>query len=282
MVEERTRRASFESEGYYVEPGLFSGDEVASLRDHYMAMREAGSYPLDDAGFDLGDPNDPLKKYPRLIHMHRHDRRSMEWLTDARLNEVLTELTGFEPLAVQTMLYFKPAGARGQALHQDNFYLKVKNSTCVAAWLALDDCDEENGCMMVVPGSHRLPLLCIVPADTSQSFVPIQVPVPEGMPVEPVRMRAGDVLFFSGSLIHGSYPNRSSDRFRRSLIGHYMVGDGRAIAEFYHPLYDMRGNEIEVGATLGGDRCGRWVESPEGPRVEMVEKDKLNLRVWRE
>ncbi|MEJ7654789.1 MAG: phytanoyl-CoA dioxygenase family protein [Chloroflexia bacterium] len=42
------------------------------------------------------------------------------------------------------MLY-SPAGARGQALHQDNFFLKVEPGTCIAAWAALDPADRENG-----------------------------------------------------------------------------------------------------------------------------------------
>src|SRR3712207_7227872 len=58
--------------------------------------------------------------------------------------------------------------SRGQALHQDQSYLRVQPGTCMAAWLALDRCDEENGCMQVIPGSHTWPLLCTVEADTTQ------------------------------------------------------------------------------------------------------------------
>ena len=275
-------KSEFLREGYAVARGLFSTEEVARLRGHYMVMRAAGPFPGDDPGVDIGNATDPLKKYPRLIHMHRHDALSMEWLTDPRLNAALTAITGHEPLAVQTMLYFKPAGARGQALHQDNFYLKVKGSMCVAAWLALDDCDEGNGCMMVVPGSQDLPILCITRADTAASFTDVTVPIPEGMEVRPVHMKAGDVLFFNGSLIHGSYPNASQDRFRRSLIGHYMVGDGEAIGEWYRPVYDMRGNEVEVAVNLGGSQCGVWTELDGTPAVKLVEKDSTNLMDIRE
>ena len=83
-----------------------------------------------------------------------------------------------EPVAVQSMFYFKPPGARGQALHQDNFYLRVKPGTCMAAWLPLDDCDEDNGCLQVVPGSQNWSVLCTVPADTTQSFTDVTVPLP--------------------------------------------------------------------------------------------------------
>jgi len=55
---------------------------------------------------------------------------------------LLAAFFGCEALACQSMLYFKPPGARGQVLHQDNFYLHARRGTCVAAWLALDRSDE--------------------------------------------------------------------------------------------------------------------------------------------
>ena len=122
----------FEESGYTVARGLFSPDEVAHYREHYMELRAAGTYPGDSAGVDVFS-DDPLKRFPRMIHMHRWDETSLQWLLDARINRWLTALTGIEPYAVQTMLYFKPAGARGQALHQDQYYLRVQPGTCLAA-----------------------------------------------------------------------------------------------------------------------------------------------------
>ena len=189
-----TRRSPFEAQGFVLESQLFDPKEVQFYRDHYMSLRAGGSYPGDFDGVDLTS-NDPLKRYPRMIHMHRWDETSLRWMIESRLNSLLTELTGQEPYAVQTMLYFKPAGARGQALHQDQFYLKAKPGTCVAAWLALDDCDEENGCMRVVPGSTICRLLCTEQADTTKSFTDVTVPIPHGVEVTPIIMKAGDVLF---------------------------------------------------------------------------------------
>ena len=122
----------FEERGYVNVSGLFSEDEVAANREHFMVMRRAGSYPGDSAGVDPSE-NDPLKAFPRLIHMHRWDQKSLDWMLDPRLAAVFKQLLGKEPLAVQTMLYFKPAGARGQALHQDQFYLRVQPGACIAA-----------------------------------------------------------------------------------------------------------------------------------------------------
>jgi len=201
------------------------------------------------------------------IQMHRWDDLTRAWLLDPRLRDALTRLLGAEPYAVQSMLYFKPAGARGQALHQDNFYLQVKPGTCLAAWLALDDCDEENGCMQVVPGSHAWSVLCHVKADASVSCTDITAPLlPQHRPV-PVPMKAGDVLFFHGSLVHGSYPNASKDRFRRSLIGHYVEGDAVELTRGDQPVLTFAGKEKWLGFSPGGAPCGQWVEENGTPTI---------------
>lgn len=260
----------YRRDGYILIRGLFSGEEAATYRDHYMRLREAGKYPGDFEGVDPSS-EDPLKRYPRMIHMHRWDEVSLQWLIEPRLNAVMTSLLGSEPLAAQTMLYFKPPGARGQALHQDQYYLRVKPGTCIAAWMALDRCDEANGCLMVVPGTHDLPLLCTESADTKKSFTDVTVPVPNELPVVPAIMDPGDVLFFHGQLIHGSYPNTTADRFRRALIGHYAVGVAEQIGRFYQPLLRMDGTEVTMADSPESGRCGVWVEQDGAPVVEMVD-----------
>jgi phytanoyl-CoA hydroxylase len=261
----------YRKDGCVVVPGVFSPAEVETLREHYMRLRAAGSYPGDTAGVDAGS-EDPLKRYPRMIHMHRWDETSLQWMIDPRLDECMTALLGSSPFAVQTMLYFKPPGARGQALHQDQFYLKTEPGTCMAAWLALDDCDQENGCLQMVPGTHELPVLCTTTADTTVSFTNVTVPIPEGLEPVPVLMRAGDVFFFNGSVIHGSFPNTSADRFRRALIGHYVAGEAEKVAVFYHPVLRMDGTEVKLEVSEGGGACGVWTDRDGRPVVELVAK----------
>lgn len=261
-------RQQFERDGYVVVRGLFSAEEAEAYKQHFMDLRAAGTYPGDMAGVDLTS-DDPLKRYPRMIHMHRWDDRSRTWLLDDRLRDALAALMDDEPLAVQTMMYFKPPGARGQALHQDQHFLRVQPGTCMAAWMALDLCDEANGCMRVVPGSHQLPLLCTEQADTSQSFTDIAVSVPDEQASVPVNMQPGDVLFFNGLAIHGSFPNTTTDRFRRSLIGHYIGASAEKVADYYHPVLHMDGTEVTMQANEEGGPCGIWVDRDGTPVVEM-------------
>jgi phytanoyl-CoA hydroxylase len=260
---------AFQRDGFVVARSLFKNQEVATFIDHFMALRARQAWPGDMVPMDPESP-DPLRRYPRMVHMHRWDPLSMRWMIDRRLQAWLSALTGEPPFAVQTMLYFKPPGARGQALHQDQYYLRVRPGRCMAAWLALDDTDEENGCMQVVPGSHTLPLLCTKEADLSRSFTDVEVQTPDGMLTVPVEMTAGDVLFFDGLLIHGSFPNTSATRFRRSLIAHYVTADSRQIKDFFHPVHRMDGTVVDFGDSDDGGPCGVWAEHEGEYHVEMT------------
>ena len=213
---------TFEEQGYLVLRGLFRQDEVQLLIETFMEIAK-GQVP---GYFEPTSPEeargDPLKLYPRILHPHRFNEVALRYMLDTRLAVTLEDLFGEEPLAAQSMLYFKPAGARGQALHQDNFFLKVEPGTCLAAWIALDPADRENGGLEVVPGTHRMDLFCPEEADESLSFPRDLVPIPPGLQAVPLDLIPGDVLFFNGSLVHGSQPNRTANRFRRSLICHYI------------------------------------------------------------
>jgi ectoine hydroxylase-related dioxygenase (phytanoyl-CoA dioxygenase family) len=254
------RREIYASEGYLVVKNLFSPAECDSMREHFMELVENGG-----GGFAETLPNkaseDPLKRYPRLLHPHRNDRAAMDFMLDPRIGDVLKHLLGIIPLAVQSMVYFKPAGSLGQALHQDNRYLRAKPGTCHAAWLALEDCDYETGCLSVVPRSHAFPVLCPVPSDPSLSFTKDVLTLPPGLAEISAPLEKGDVMFFHGQLIHGSTPNRSPSRFRPAIIAHYIEGDAREVAEFYHPIWTFAKQVVELEKTAyGGGPCGILLE----------------------
>jgi phytanoyl-CoA hydroxylase len=255
LTQEQIR--SFRDEGYIVMEGLFAPEEVRELVDNFMQMHAGGPIP---GCFEPADPEeadgDILKLYPRMMHPHRVNELALRYLLDDRLEAVLTGLFGEEPLAAQSMLYFKPAGAKGQALHQDNFYLKVEPGTCIAAWVALDAADQENGGLEVVPGTHDMELFCPEEANSDVSFTRDYVPVPEGLEAVPVVMQPGDVLFFNGQLVHGSQPNTSEDRFRRSFICHYVGRSSERISKWYRPILTMDGEEVRIEESAGGGPCG--------------------------
>jgi phytanoyl-CoA hydroxylase len=255
-------RAGFEENGCLVERGLFSAAEIDALCARFTELHAGGPVPghFEPRTTGVDNPADPLHAYPRVMHPHRIDDLSLRVLLDARLREILEALLGEEVLAAQSMFYFKPPGARGQALHQDNFYLRVEPGTCVAAWIACDVIDRENGGLEVVPGTHRMDLFCPQEADAELSFVREYVPPPPGLTAVPVDMEPGDVLFFNGSLVHGSQPNRTADRFRRSFIGHYVGRSTERIGAYYHTL-TMRGEPVSLPESVGAGPCGTEFEA---------------------
>jgi len=174
---------------------------------------------------------------------------------DARLFDIVEEVFGEQALLSFTMFYFKPPGSRGQAFHQDNYYLKVKPGTCCAVWIACDAADAENGGLNVVPGTHELDIVCPEESDRDNSFAKELVRPPEGFTAILPELAPGDALVFHGNLIHGSQPNTSRDRFRRSLICHFVPW---STAEC-HPaeeLFARSGREVSRAHAEGGGPCG--------------------------
>ena len=200
--------------------------------------------------------------------LHPHERvdkpvgpLSMRYMLHPRLAPVLGALLDAEPVAVQSMFYFKPPHARGQALHQDNYYLRVSPGTCVAAWVAIDDADEENGGMQCVRNTQDLPIGCPEQSDLSESFTTEHVTPPAGTQAELVPLNAGDVLFFNGNVIHGSGPNRSATRFRRAFICHYVPLGTTQLSHWYSTPYRFSGEPLTIPVATGGGPCGTaWDE----------------------
>ncbi len=261
----------YRREGYVLEPGLFSKEETTMLRNYFTEMVERGGDGWAEGGVDR-ESDDPLKRYPRLLQPHRGDDVAMDFMVDDRIRQWLTAFYEREPYPVQTMIYFKPPGARGQALHQDQRYLRAEPGTCMAAWLALEDIDEENGCMSIVPGTQGIPMLCPGSADATLSFTGDQVPLPRDSEAIPMRMKEGDVLFFNGSLVHGSGPNMSDTRFRRIIVGHYIEGGAEKVAHYYFPVYRFDRSTVDGISEnpWGGGPCGMLVDKDGKEVIEMT------------
>lgn len=249
----------FDTAGYLIVKGVFTKEEIKELDDNFMKMSNKvipGYFEPDLDQSLLEEGGDPLKRYPRIMHPHRMNDVAMKYMLDPKVMRILNDLFGEEALAAQSMFYFKPPRARGQALHQDNFYLKVEPGTCIAAWTAVDSADQENGTLLVVPKTNNDEIYCPEKADAKESFTTHYVKVPKGLKAEPAILGQGDVLFFNGNLIHGSYRNKTKDRFRKSFICHYAGESTTKIGSFYSPLFRENGSKVEPETNLDSGPCG--------------------------
>lgn len=251
-------RDRYARDGVIQVDGLLGAAETDAVRTAFMAQVETDRGAV--GAVDEVPADDVLARYPRFMNPHRRTdlevgRIARRLMTDARLLDVVTAAIG-PVYGAQSMFYFKPPGARGQAMHQDNYFLRAHPETCVAAWIAVDRCDAANGALGVVPGSHTMEVVCPEEADPAQSFTTGLVRPPDGLSAVQTDMRPGDVLFFHGSTVHGSLPNSTADRFRRSLIFHYVPRSSVEIARPYLPLVGPDGAEVTIGEAAGGGPCG--------------------------
>ena len=116
----------------------------------------------------------------------------------------------------------------GFVRHQDNAYVQAPSDAFVSAWTALCDIDENNGCLLFYPGSHKagvLPtrLLDHVPvAGQNPGAEAVETVMEQEIAPVPIRLRRGTTAFFHGDLVHASRPNVSSERFRFSFLATYI------------------------------------------------------------
>ena len=141
----------------------------------------------------------------------------------------------------------------GQALHQDN-YLRAQPGTCVAAWMAVDRCDEQNGCSRLFLAAKAGPFRTIK-ADSKQSYRchrahsrrPAGCASGHGPRRRALLQRTDRPRLL---------PNTSDDRFRRALIAHYIEGDAQKVSQWYFPVLRMDGSPIEIDKSAPGSQCG--------------------------
>jgi ectoine hydroxylase-related dioxygenase (phytanoyl-CoA dioxygenase family) len=259
--------AQFRTHGYCVVDGLYSPEEINEIESFFEEFKIKGGNVFNDVtqGNVSYQDIDPSKAQLRSVMPHRYSPRIKEWFLHPNIAEVLEVLLERPALGVQTMYYFKPPGGKGQGMHQDNIYLLSKPATCIAAWTAIDTADTDNGCLWVVPGSNDYDILCPEGEKTfwmnyGDSHI---TKFPRDRKPEPVVVPRGSTMFFGGNLIHGSGPNRTKDRFRRTFIGHYIDEASEQVAQFYHPVLNMQGEVVSrVATAAGGGPCGTNFAEP--------------------
>ncbi len=129
--------------------------------------------------------------------------------------------------------------------HQDNGYVAIDPPTNVTVWIALDDVDENNGCVYVLPRSHEKGLLDH--RRKSEDNWHLTVPV-EGEGV-PAVLKAGEAVAFTGLTLHRSKLNHT-DRPRRAFFIEYAEAGARygRTDEAWQPVVDSPNTWVVAGA----------------------------------
>src|SRR5262245_62171822 len=227
-VQEATaRKTAFERDGYLVVEGALGTAERDSLTAEAtrICRGELGAVPGIEPAPESETADETLSRYLCIHHPHKISEVAAAYVSHPAIVEVLVELIGPDVKCMQSMLFIKASGKPGQAWHQDEDFIPTRDRTLTGAWIALDDATVENGCLWVIPGSHKPGLLWEMRQQndprfdcTDESF---NFPYHDEDAI-PVEVTAGSVVFFNGYLLHRSLPNRTKGGYRRALVNHYM------------------------------------------------------------
>ncbi len=260
------KRTFFEEHGYLVLEGLLDEDEVeacareierlhalaAGLPEEERRRRSFQLEPYAEAGAGGGRP--VLRKIEKT---RQHSGVFRDLSAHPRLLETIRMLIGDDLLLFRSTLMLKPAHhGSAHALHQDSPYWPMEPPSLVTVSIALTDSDPGNGCIQVIPGSHKWgpqrwghitrqrdqPLTDREDVDMSQCR---QVP-----------LKAGSALLFHSLIVHGSGPNNSPRPRHTALYAYfpptvrYRPGEGRP-REMTFPVVHGLGGRTEL--TLSAD-----------------------------
>jgi phytanoyl-CoA hydroxylase len=193
------------------------GSKVADLDDGHPAEAAAP-----------GTDEEVLRRYLCIHFPHKVSVAARQALSNPRIVDALTAVVGPNVKAMQSMLFIKSEGKPGQAWHQDEYFIPTRDRSLTAVWIALDDATVENGCLWVLPGSHRRGVLYPTQPQTDPRFdctVEAYAFPYRDEDAVPVEIPAGTALIFSGYLLHRSLENSGRHGYRRALANHYMSAE---------------------------------------------------------
>lgn len=242
--------ARFHADGYLVVRQAFVPVEVEGALAALLDL-VAGRVPdfrgiQFEAGADGGladmPPEQKQDHVRKLWLFCAHEPRLRAMAEHASMCAVVARLIDGRPEMFQDQALLKPPlGGREKPWHQDNAYFNVPTDTpVVGAWIALDPATAENGCMHVIPGSHREgPVVHFSRRDWQICDTQVAAARDVIAPLPP-----GGCLFFHGLLHHGTPVNRSTAR-RRALQFHYRpAGTAATTGEARLAVFGSEGKDV--------------------------------------
>ncbi|MCW2525111.1 MAG: leucine dehydrogenase [Frankiales bacterium] len=252
------RREAWNERGFFVVRGLISPDEAKAMEDEVVARIRANPpedhpgetlYPAGEnyAIFPEKEPSpsavNPEDRIAKVFNCHAEGLARAVAERPAIVDKV-AEILGGELDCFQSQFIFKNPGVIGQPWHQDSYYFRFDQQPQVGVWVALSRATLENGCLWVLPGSHKGPIHEHVPdRRPAANRAYTEIVSEDDSAREPALMEPGDVLFFHSYLMHMSTDNVADER-RAAMVYHYAHADTRA-------------ENGEIAATLS--HVNRWI-----------------------
>lgn len=212
----------FWNEGYLVVENALSADEVQQgiegIMDIVYGKVEGPRVQFVKSQAELKTDQEKELAARKIHHYIDYEPRLRDISLKPEVMAALKRLFGEPAKVVQDQGILKPpSGGAEKPWHQDMAYGPLAyNKPVIGIWFALDRAELDNGCMHIIPYSHRegaAPHYAVRDWQLCDSSVLVERDVP--VPLDP-----GAVLIFHGLLHHGTPPNFSNKR-RRSIQVHY-------------------------------------------------------------
>jgi non-heme Fe2+,alpha-ketoglutarate-dependent halogenase len=196
-------KQQFDRDGYLLGIPILTPQEVAYFNARYERLKESVKSRSSKG---------------RITNQHFLDPEFYSLATRASVLDLVELALGPDIILISTGFFDKPPGSASEfvAWHQDTTYWGLEPPFAVTVWIALDDSDAENGCMRVIPGTHRGGLLPHSVSKQPGNVLAHDQEIPaeyldEQAAVDFV-LKAGQASLHHGELVHGSNPNRSTRR----------------------------------------------------------------------
>ena len=238
------QKQKFETDGYLVVRNLLTQEEVETVRQRAdcIASGEAAHVPEQwvqvEPAIRKGQvmAESRVESIRKLSNLVPHDEVMQAHATNSKIVDVIADLIGPDIKLYGDQLFMKPPvhGSR-KRYHQDSqSWIYIVPYDLVSCWAALDDARVENGCLWVIPGSHKWGLIGKErELETEQMAISGQIESEA-----PVELKVGDCSFHHSLLLHSSHANRSARR-RRGYATHYMSAQSKYIGDGSKPDYPL-------------------------------------------
>ena len=236
----------YRSQGYLVIPDAVQKPRLDEIVAETERMLD-GAATLTEGNevLDLDPSHTPeAPRVRRIKSPHQNSEFFHAYAADPMIMDILTPILGPSGVRVHnTKINMKSAG-HGESVewHQDWAFYPHTNDDVLAVGIYLDDCDEENGPMLVLPGTHKGP---VYDHHAQGYFCGAMDPDASGLDFSaavPLMGPAGSLTIHHARLIHGSAYNRSS-KPRRFLLLAYTAVDA-------WPIVDMKGSLDDFNARI--------------------------------
>lgn len=220
----------FHEEGYLILPALLSPERCTHYRAVFEELVEKSrSMTVGEDGYNLA-PDTNGAPIPGQLHKIQGvcvvDERVLELTKEPVLLDCVASLLGPNIDVFGTKFFpMQVRGATSTGWHQDNYYFGTNTDRVVSCAIYLEATDRENGCLRVMPRSHRTGEIVAHNAGQGQYAHGAWSEVEEDKAVD-VICPPGTVVLFSANLLHGARPNLS-DRTSYRTAWHYLPGDLR-------------------------------------------------------